>query len=144
MIKADGDERSVRVKTDSRCDWTATTNVSWITLATTRGTGVADVRYTVAPNTGTIRVGTITIGGQTHRVEQDAARVTFTGRISNLSGACPDLRFAAGGRQVITNDDTHYSGGPCRKVENGIDVEVEGAAQSSGLVLAARIDLKPK
>ena len=137
----------MRVKTESRCDWTATTSANWITLATTRGTGDAEVRYTVDRNTGTGRVGTITIAGQTHRVEQDGAassHVTFTGQVSNLSGACPDFRFSAGGRQVIANGETHFSGGPCRDLRNGIEVEVEGDVQGSGAVLAVRINLKPK
>ena len=114
----------------------------------TSGVGNGEVRYTVDQNMGAAREGTITVAGQTtHRVEQQGAapsRVTFTGQVSNLSGACPEFRFSVGGRQVITNGETRFSGGPCSNLQNGIEVEVEGDVQGGGVVLAVRINLKPK
>ena len=146
-IKAEGDTRTVQVTTSAGCAWTATTSATWIKLANTSGVGNGEVLYSVDRNTGAAREGTITVAGQTHRVEQEAAastRVTFTGQVSNLSGACPEFRFSVGGRQVITNGETHFSGGPCRNLQNGTEVEVEGDVQGGGVVLAVRIDLKPK
>jgi len=73
QFEAIGGEGSVRVTTGSTCSWTASTSTSWISVATSGGTGSADVRYQVAPNTtGAPREGTVTIGGQGHRVRQGA------------------------------------------------------------------------
>ena len=146
VIDADGSNGSVRVITDSRCEWTATTSANWLTLAATRGTGEALIRYTVDRNTGPARAGTITIANQTYRVEQEggaSSRLIFTGQVLNLSGTCAEFRFSARGRQIITNGETHFSGGPCRHLQNGIEVEVEGDVQVNGVVLAVRINLKP-
>ncbi len=137
----------MQVTTSAGCPWTATTSATWIKLANTSGVGNSEVLYTVDRNTGAAREGTITVAGQLHRVEQEAAasmRVTFTGQVSNLSGACQEFRFSVGGRQVITDGETHFSGGPCRNLQNGIEVEVEGDVQGGGVVLAVRIDLRPK
>jgi hypothetical protein len=53
------------------CNWTATQNVSWITLAAgASGTGSGTVGYSVAANTGPARSGMITIAGQTFTINQ--------------------------------------------------------------------------
>jgi hypothetical protein len=55
------------------CSWTATSNASWITItAGSSSPSSGDVNYTVAPNTGTTRTGTMTIAGQTFTVTQMA------------------------------------------------------------------------
>jgi hypothetical protein len=144
-VRADGDNTSVRVRTDSRCEWTATTSASWITLSTTRGTGDAEVRYTVERNTGPARQGTITIGGQTHRVEQEAARssrVNFKGRISNLSGACPNLRFTVEGRQVMSDSTTRFTEGSCGDLRSGMEAKIEGELRADGVVRATKVELE--
>lgn len=136
----------MQVRTSAGCAWTATTSATWIKLANTTGVGNGEVRYTVDRNTGAAREGTIRVAGQTHRVEQEGAassRLTFTGQVSSLSGACTEFRFSVEGRQVITNGQTQFSGGPCRDLQNGIEVEVEGDVQGGGVVLAVRINLRP-
>ncbi len=72
---AGGSTGSVNVAaTSSDATWTATSNVSWITItAGANGTGNGTVTYSVAANsTGAQRVGTITIGGQTFTITQAA------------------------------------------------------------------------
>jgi hypothetical protein len=55
------------------CAWTATANVGWLTLSSgASGTGNGTVAFTVAVNTGAARSGTLTIGGQTFTVSQNA------------------------------------------------------------------------
>lgn len=63
---------SVSVLAD--CPWTATSDASWITIASGgSGTGDGVVRYTTATNTsGAARTGTITIGGQPFTITQGA------------------------------------------------------------------------
>jgi hypothetical protein len=60
------------VSTGSTCAWTARSNDSWITVtAGASGTGNGTVRFTVAANPGKKRNGTLTVAGDTVRVEQD-------------------------------------------------------------------------
>lgn len=69
-----GGRGSVSLNASSGCSWTATSNVSWITI-TSGGTGSdsGTVNYSVALNTITAsRTGTITLKGQTFTVYQDA------------------------------------------------------------------------
>jgi hypothetical protein len=55
------------------CNWSATSNVPWITLnGTTTGTASGTLQYTVAQNRGIARTGTITISGQNFTVTQAA------------------------------------------------------------------------
>jgi hypothetical protein len=59
----------------SNCSWTAYSNFSWITItAGSAGTGNGTVSYSVSANTtGSTRTGTLTIGGQTFTVTQNAS-----------------------------------------------------------------------
>lgn len=58
----------------SSCSWTASSNVSWITITSgSSGTSSGTIGYTVASNSGLARTGTMTIGGQTFTVTQASA-----------------------------------------------------------------------
>jgi hypothetical protein len=145
MIQADGGNTSVRVKTDARCEWTASTSESWIKVSTTRGSGDAEIGYSVDRNAGTEREGTVRVASEIHRVEQKGAKssgVSLKGRVSNLSGACPDLGFTADSRQVVTDSTARFTGGPCRDLRSGIEVEIEGELRGRGVVYATRIETK--
>ena len=70
---APGMTGAVGVTTQTNCGWTATSNANWITVTTgASGTGNGTVAYSVSPNAGVPRAGTITIGGQTFTVNQAA------------------------------------------------------------------------
>ena len=63
----------IAVTAQSTCDWTATTQTTWITItsgATGKGNGA--VGFTVAANTGAERTGTISIADKTFTVTQAA------------------------------------------------------------------------
>ncbi len=64
--------KRVTVTTVASCPWTATTNVTWITLtAGTTGHGPGFVEFSVAPNTtGRDRRGILTVAGHTVDVVQ--------------------------------------------------------------------------
>ena len=66
---------TVDVATDSTCSWTASSNVSWITISDgDTGTGNGTVSYSVALNTFNYsRTGTLNIAGQTFTVTQAAS-----------------------------------------------------------------------
>ncbi len=79
-FNASGGLGSVNINAAGGCNWTATSNDSWITI-TSGGTGSGNgaVNYTVANNTSsTQRTGTITVAGQTHTVTQSGLQCTYT------------------------------------------------------------------
>jgi uncharacterized repeat protein (TIGR01451 family) len=73
-FNAGGGPGSVTVTTSNgSCPWTATSNAPWLTVTSGPGaTGNGTVTFTVSPNNGSIRVGSITIAGQNFGVTQAA------------------------------------------------------------------------
>jgi hypothetical protein len=67
-------EGTVAVVAAGGCEWTATSNVPWITITSgVSGTGSGSVGYRVERNRGGSRTGTLTIAGRTFTVSQDKA-----------------------------------------------------------------------
>jgi hypothetical protein len=65
---------SLSVTAGTACSWTATSNVSWITITEgASGTGNGTVTYAVAANTGGLRTGTLTIAGESVIITQAGA-----------------------------------------------------------------------
>jgi Domain of unknown function (DUF5666) len=62
--------------------------------------------------------------------------------VSGLSGTCPALRFTAGGYGVVTDSNTEFTKGPCKRVSNGMEISLAGERQPSGSVSARRIELE--
>ena len=78
ITAAGGTGTPVSVTTSSACTWTATSNASWLTILTgSSGTGNGTVTYSVQPNTGGARSGSLTVAGQTVTISQSAA-CTYT------------------------------------------------------------------
>ncbi len=69
-----GGSGSVDLTTDVGCNWTAVSDVNWITLTSiANGSGSARVTFEVRENfTSSARSGTLTIAGLTYTVVQDA------------------------------------------------------------------------
>jgi len=67
-----GGAASVSVTAGTACGWTATSNVTWMTVTSgTSGTGNGTVSYAVDPNPSPpARTGTLTVAGQTVSVTQ--------------------------------------------------------------------------
>jgi len=62
---------TLNVKTDAGCPWIATPSASWIQLnSALRGEGPGTLSYTIAPNTGQPRIGTVAVMGKTFTVTQ--------------------------------------------------------------------------
>ena len=75
-VKAVGGISYVSLATQLGCNWTAQSNVSWISITSeTGGSGSRTIFYAVSPNTGPARTGTLTLGGQTFTVNQRGTRV---------------------------------------------------------------------
>jgi hypothetical protein len=88
QITATGGSSIFTVNTQSGCDWTATSNASWITVGNPSGTGEGGVNYSVQPNTGAARSGTITVAGQMFTIFQNSECVfSFSPAIGNIISA---------------------------------------------------------
>lgn len=69
-----GGSNSASVTIGTGCNWTATTNDSWITINSgASGTGNGTVSYSVAANPGGQRSGLILVGGKTLNILQEGA-----------------------------------------------------------------------
>ncbi len=70
-----GGTGSVSVNCGTGCAWTAvSSDTTWVTVTTPSGSGTGAVSYKVAKNGNpTARTTTITVGGKTYTVKQDAA-----------------------------------------------------------------------
>jgi hypothetical protein len=80
----------VTVTAAAGCQWTATSNQSWITIAQgATGSGNGTVRLTVQQNTGVLRSGTVTVAGQTVTVSQAAAGAPCSYTIAPSSYTAP-------------------------------------------------------
>lgn len=132
------------------CTWTASSSAGWV-LVSDAGSGNGEVDYLVLPTLSREeRQATITVNGAVHRVSQrglsdddddDDERVQVSGRVSDVSGTCPNLRFVVRGSVVSTNSNTGFARGSCGHVVNGMEVDVEGTRQSDGSILARKVEL---
>lgn len=94
-----GGEGRVRVTTQDGCEWTAAGGAAWTQITNGRGTGSGEARYLVIANTTTsARSTTLTIGGQSHSVTQQAAVPACTYSIDPQSRTFA----AAGGDGSVT------------------------------------------
>ncbi len=86
---ASGGNGSVAVTAGTGCSWTATSNVTWITITSGgSGTGNGTVNYSVAAYTGTTtRTGTMTIAGQTFTVTQTGTSSSRLVRVVNTNAS---------------------------------------------------------
>ena len=75
-FETDGGTGSFTVLADAQSNWTAKSNVDWISVETVSGAGESDVIFTVAPfNEVSTRSGTITAAGCTFTVNQTGRRM---------------------------------------------------------------------
>lgn len=140
-----GGDGSFRVHATDDCAWSVSLDAPWVTIRSGQsGRGSGEVRYRVdeneeaAPRTAVIRVA-----DQGHVVSQDAGRaqrVELEGRVSALSGSCPNLSFSIGRWTVVTDSRTKYDDGRCANVRNGVEVEVEGDVIGENRVWAREIE----
>jgi hypothetical protein len=67
-------------------------------------------------------------------------RVEIDGRMSQLQGSCPTVRFVVRGEQVRTTPATDFRKMDCGDLRNGWNVDVRGVVENDGTILATRID----
>jgi hypothetical protein len=61
---------NLSVFSSTGCAWSASTDVNWVTINSGGGSGNGQINYTVAANTGPLRVGHIAVSGQTYTIQQ--------------------------------------------------------------------------
>jgi hypothetical protein len=87
-IGSGGGPATVTVTTTPGCGWTAVSNASWLILTSSAsGTGMSTVNYTALANTATprrLRIGTLTVAGQTVTVTETANNGGPLGNPGNL------------------------------------------------------------
>lgn len=81
---ASGGSVSVTVDTRVDCQWSAASSCSWVAVSKASGTGSGSVTVEVATNSSASRSCTLTIGGQSLAVTQEAAPCAYA--ISMMSG----------------------------------------------------------
>jgi hypothetical protein len=86
-----GGDTGFNITTETGCNWTAQSNASWITVSNTTGSGAGRVNYSIQSNTGAARQGTITAGGQTFTINQDAVAAPV--ELIRASGRVIDASF---------------------------------------------------
>ncbi len=100
---AAGGTGNFNVAAGTGCNWTATSNVPWLTVNTgTSGSGNGTVSFTVTANTGPLRTGIITVNGQTFTVTQTSG-CTYT---LSSSGTSFNAGGGSGSFSVTTNNST--------------------------------------
>jgi hypothetical protein len=70
------------------------------------------------------------------------APIKISGKIGDVSGACPAISFQLRERVVYTTSETEFRKTPCSKIDRGTDVEVEGMEMSDARVRADRVTKK--
>ncbi|HKO97440.1 MAG TPA: Calx-beta domain-containing protein, partial [Pyrinomonadaceae bacterium] len=95
-----GGNGSFGVTTSAGCGWSAVSNASWLST-TSSGSGNGTVNFTVAANSGAARTGTISVGGQSFTVTQNAG-----------GGGCPSTTLTPGQsvNGSLTTADCFFSG----------------------------------
>jgi len=107
-----GSSGTVSVTAAVGCAWTATSHDNWIgILSGSSGAGTGAVAYTIAPNPGPVRTGTLTIAGQTFTVTQDngcvyALSPTNTLMKANVGSSNILVAAEAGCAWTATNNDS--------------------------------------
>jgi len=81
-----------------------------------------------------------TAGSPTSPSPSSEAKVE--GAIAGPGGACPTLSFAINGQGVLTNSSTRFEHAACSDLRTGMQVEVEGARQANGAILARKVERK--
>ena len=66
-------------------------------------------------------------------------RIELSGRIGDVSGACPSIRFELRDRTVYTTSLTNFREIKCGKIDRGTELEVDGMVMSDGTVRADRV-----
>ena len=147
-----GGSGSVNVVTTSGCTWTAVSNSNFVAITSgASGAGNGTVSYSVSPNTGAARTGTLTIAGKSYTISQSANNpsglaVTTTSLPTGIVGTSYSATLAASGGQppytwsisgslptglTLTPSNGLISGTPVGSGQYGFTATVSDAASNT-------------
>jgi hypothetical protein len=69
-------------------------------------------------------------------------KVSFDGKLSNVSGLCPGVRFTVDGFMVETDASTDFKKSNCGDLRDGRSASGEGMTQPDGSVKATQLEVK--
>ena len=105
-----GGTGSVSVMAPNGCGWTATSNASWLQITSAAsGTGNGTINFTVAPNTGVLRSGALTVAGIVFTVEQAGAGGSCATQAASLGETVNGGLSAADCRSRLRITSTFYA-----------------------------------
>ena len=112
------------------------------TAATTAAAPTAATATTAAAQGLTLVAEEITVQDTGHDNDPTARPSEIEGTISGISAVsgCPVVTFMIGTTQVTTSATTTFDDVTCATLANGALVEVEGAKQADGSIVATRVE----
>ena len=81
---------------------------------------------------------TVSLNGKDAKVESQD--MESEGKVTNLSGTCPNLTFMVKTRTIHTNSATKFEDIACSAIKNDVGVEVKGTRQADGSITAAKVE----
>lgn len=106
------DTPSVSVNAPAGCAWSASSNASWIAITgRSSSTGSGTVSFSIAPNAGAARTGTLTIAEQTISVSQSSASVSCSFTVAPLTTSVTAAGGAGTPITVQTADGCAWTAG---------------------------------
>jgi len=66
------------------------------------------------------------------------------GRVSDVSGSCPNLSMRVSGRAVETDRSTKFRRGDCSDIRPGAEVKVKGKRTGDGPIVADEVEIKSR
>ena len=148
LVDRDGGLYDVTVSaTQSGCEWSTSQSDSWFSLSPTSGSGSDTVRVTVLANRRAARSATITIAGQTHTINQEEARCTYSidppSKLVDDEGGLYEVAVSAthsGCEWSTSQSDSWFSLSPTSGSGSGtvrvIYLDNRGAARSATITIA--------
>ena len=109
---SDGGTDNMSVVAPDGCNWTASSSASWINItSSSSGSGNGTVNYSVLPNTGSSRTGTITIASKTFTVTQDGGLIGTTPCPESISPVSKSLGPVGGtdNVNVVASDGCNWT-----------------------------------
>ena len=106
---AAGGAGTIALSAPAGCPWSASTNVSWVTLTPTSGNGGGTLAFTIAANTGSERSGAITVGGVAVAIVQEGATPTPPPPPTPAPGACSPITINPTSRSISAAATTGIS-----------------------------------
>lgn len=114
-VGAAGGSGTIQVSTGNHCGWSASSGVSWITIASgASGTGAGAIGYKFAANSGPTRSGTITVGNKVFTVTQAGSSSTNIAPSVSLTSPVSGAAYSSGSPVSVSASASDQDGSVAR------------------------------